>query len=58
MADRLAPLPPGAFAKEDPSDDGAFYAPARLVTHIDDVAIAALTEFYRITFPPAASSST
>ena len=51
MVDRLAPLPPQAFAKEDPSDDREFYAPARLVTHIDDVAVAALTNFYRSTLP-------
>jgi ubiquinone/menaquinone biosynthesis C-methylase UbiE len=49
--DSLKSLPPGAFAKEDASDDSEFYAPARLVTHIDEVAIAALTEFYRITLP-------
>jgi hypothetical protein len=49
--DRFAQLPPGAFAKEDPSDDRDFYAPARLVTHIDEVAIAALRDFYRATLP-------
>jgi ubiquinone/menaquinone biosynthesis C-methylase UbiE len=49
--DRFAQLPPGAFAKEDPSDDRDFYAPARLVTHIDEVAVAALTDFYRVTLP-------
>jgi SAM-dependent methyltransferase len=32
--DRFAQLPPEAFTKEDASDDRAFYAPARLVTHI------------------------
>ena len=47
-----ARLPPDAFAKEDPSDDGDFYAPARLVTHIDEVATAALTAFYRSELPP------
>ena len=40
-------LPPGSFDKEDTGDDLAFYAPPRLVTHIDDVAVAALTAFYR-----------
>ena len=44
-------FPPGALEKYDPSDDGAFYAEARLVTHIDDAAIAALTDFYRTVLP-------
>ncbi len=39
-------FPPGAFARVDEGDDAAFYAPPRLVTHIDDNAIAALSEFY------------
>lgn len=39
-------LPPTAFDKEDRGDDLTFYAPARLVTHIDDAAIAALTRLY------------
>lgn len=39
-------LPPEAFVREDESDDELFYAPPRLVTHIDDQAIAALTAFY------------
>ena len=48
----LADLPPWAFHKEDPDDDAVFYAEARLVTHIDDGAIAALTDFYRRVLPP------
>ncbi len=44
-------LPPNAFHKMDMSDDAAFYAEARLVTHIDDAAIAALTRFYRERLP-------
>lgn len=51
MADRLPPLPPGAFRKEDESDDRDFYAPARLVTHIDEAAVAALTALYRSALP-------
>jgi SAM-dependent methyltransferase len=47
----LADLPPWAFEKEDPGRDTQFYAEARLVTHIDDGAIAALTSFYRRTLP-------
>jgi hypothetical protein len=45
-------LPPGAFAKLDPQDDEVFYEPARLVCHIDDGAIAALTACYRRILPP------
>jgi len=53
MADfSLSDLPPWAFDKEDPGADIDFYAEARLVTHIDDAAIAALTEFYRRALPP------
>jgi hypothetical protein len=48
----LPNFPPGAFSKEDPGDDADFYAEARLETHIDDAAIAALTDFYRQTLPP------
>ncbi len=45
-------LPPGAFARVDGGDDAAFYAEARLVTHIDEAAIGALTAFYRRILPP------
>ena len=54
MADKreLPPeLPSGAFQKEDESDDASFYAPARLVTHIDEAAVHALTGFYRRLLP-------
>jgi hypothetical protein len=44
-------LPSWAFDKEDPDDDAAFYADARLTTHIDDAAIAALTDSYRRVLP-------
>lgn len=44
-------LPAGAFAKQDTGDDIAFYAPPRLVTHIDAGATAALTDFYRLILP-------
>src|SRR5271169_88987 len=44
-------LPPGAFAKLDSEEDEIFYEPARLVCHIDDGAIAALTGFYRKVLP-------
>ena len=44
-------LPPEAFAKQDTGDDLAFYAPPRLVTHIDEGATAALTQLYRKLLP-------
>jgi hypothetical protein len=44
-------LPQGAFAKLDAEADEIFYEPARLVCHIDDGAIAALTDFYRTVLP-------
>ena len=37
---------PGHFARMDESQDSIFYAPARIVTHIDDDAIAALSAHY------------
>jgi SAM-dependent methyltransferase len=46
MNEDLPELPAHAFAKADPDDDGLFYGPARLVTHIDGDATAALTRFY------------
>jgi len=49
---QLADLPPWAFDKEDPGADAGFYAEPRLVTHIDDGAIAALIQFYRRVLPP------
>ncbi len=51
MEDDALGLPPGAFAKLDGEEDEAFYEPARLVCHIDDGAIAALTELYRTVLP-------
>lgn len=44
-------LPSGAFTKLDGEDDEFFYEPPRLVCHIDDGAIAALTVFYRRVLP-------
>jgi SAM-dependent methyltransferase len=37
---------PGFFDRADPSSDAAFYGPPRLVTHIDDGAIAAVGALY------------
>jgi len=45
------PLPPNAFRRLDENADEAFYAQPRFVTHIDDEAIAAVTELYRQYFP-------
>jgi len=44
-------LPQGAFTKIDAEEDELFYEPPRLVCHIDDGAIAALTQFYRGVLP-------
>jgi len=38
--------PPGFFDRQDDTDDADFYGPPRLVTHIDDGAIAAVTGLY------------
>jgi SAM-dependent methyltransferase len=51
MSDGIQEWPPGAFDRVDESDDAAFYQPARLVTHIDDGAIAALADFYAKVLP-------
>jgi len=50
MDERLG-LPQGAFTKIDAEEDELFYEPPRLVCHIDEGAIAALTEFYRVALP-------
>jgi len=44
-------LPQGAFTKIDSEEDELFYEEQRLVYHIDDNAVAALTEFYRGVLP-------
>jgi hypothetical protein len=51
MSASLPEFPPGAFDRIDEGDDSAFYAPPRLVTHIDEGAIAALTDCYRELLP-------
>ncbi len=48
-------LPANSFDRLDEDDDRAFYAPARLVTHIDDAAIAALTAYYRELLAPGSA---
>ena len=49
--DDLPGFPPRAFDKADASPDSLFYAHKRLVAHIDDAAIAAVTQLYRDTLP-------
>ena len=49
--DEALGLPQDAFTKLDADDDEIFYEPPRLVYHIDDGAIAALTGFYRTVLP-------
>ncbi len=44
-------LPEGAFGRMDETPDEEFYRTPRLVTHIDDGAIAAVTQLYREFFP-------
>ena len=44
--DRYAGFPRGFFDRADDRDDSVFYAPPRLVTHIDDAAIAAVGRLY------------
>lgn len=51
MSNLLPELPPGSFLKQDAGEDAEFYAPARLVTHIDEPAAEALTSFYRTLLP-------
>ena len=45
-------LPEGAFGRMDETPDEEFYRTPRLVTHIDDRTIAAVTQLYREFFPP------
>ncbi len=43
--------PPEFFRRVDESDDRLFYAEPRLVTHIDDSAIAAIAQYFAETLP-------
>jgi SAM-dependent methyltransferase len=49
-----ADFPPGFFARVDESPDALFYAVPRLVVHIDEATIAALTQAYRELVAPGA----
>jgi SAM-dependent methyltransferase len=48
----IYPLPEAAFGRYDETPDEEFYTLPRFVTHIDDRAIAAVTQLYRELFPP------
>ena len=50
--DELPGLPEGGFRRIDEDEDELFYEPPRLVYHIDDNAVAALTQLYRAVLPP------
>src|SRR3712207_4207909 len=50
----LEPLPEEAFGRYDEAPDEEFYLLPRFVTHIDDLAIAAVSQLYREFFPPGA----
>ena len=45
------PYNPSDFTRQDPSSDANFYSAPRLVTHIDDAAIATLREYYDTSLP-------
>jgi SAM-dependent methyltransferase len=47
----MARLPAEAFRRYDETPDEEFYKIPRLVTHIDELAIAAVTQLYREFFP-------
>src|SRR5918995_4153464 len=47
----MSRLPEKAFRRYDETPDEEFYKTPRLVTHIDDRAIAAVTQLYREFFP-------
>ena len=51
LMEQLPELPPAAFDKADPTPDAAFYDFPRFVTHIDEGAIAAVTQAYRQALP-------
>jgi SAM-dependent methyltransferase len=48
----LPDLPADAFRRFDEYPDAFFYAQPRFVTHLDEAAIAAVTQLYRELFPP------
>jgi SAM-dependent methyltransferase len=51
VTDRAPDFPDGFFRREDESADSTFYSVPRLVQHIDDATIAALTQLYAELIP-------
>ena len=49
------PFTPKDFLREDEGDDENFYNLPRLVYHIDEPAVASLTQYYRANIPPGSS---
>ena len=49
--ERMNDFPDWAFRRDDESSDERFYATPRFVAHIDDGAIAVVTQLYRERFP-------
>jgi SAM-dependent methyltransferase len=49
---QVARIPEDDFRRHDETPDEKFYREPRFVTHIDDRAIAAVTQLYRELFPP------
>lgn len=49
------PFSPRDFSRQDESSDKIFYSSERLVYHIDDKAVAALTKYYASVLTPGAS---
>ena len=49
------PFKPENFLRADQQDDGSFYAIPRLVYHIDEPAVASLTQYYRQNIPKGSS---
>jgi SAM-dependent methyltransferase len=47
-----APLPEDAFRRQDEGPDETFYREPRFVAHLDQAAIATVTDLYRRFFPP------
>jgi SAM-dependent methyltransferase len=48
----LPGIPPAAFRRLDEGPDEVFYREPRFVAHLDEDAIAAVTDLYRTYFPP------
>ena len=52
MSSISSPFPEDAFRRLDEGPDEAFYSAPRFVTHIDEAAIATVSDLYRRYFPP------